>query len=186
MNINDFLKATEIMAKGLPTPNVADRLEVLYMSFGEHPIQLIEETAKECANTLDRFPVPAKFQEIMHKVKKRMPRELFLDYKKPCSICKGEGRISIEAHNPVLRPEEKGVVVYCYACRCENGIRFRGNHPLYPKTIPDPDNLYQELARNPQKFFKGLNYLRKFKIKIPQSAVDKIQKAVKDAEEVPF
>jgi len=111
----EFTEAMQILCSALPTPNQERRLSALWEFYQHTPIETIEKAARDAAHSLDRFPTPKVFGEILSKHKKLESGGR--QEKAECGVCDGFGMVNI------------GIEVY--AGKCEHGDPFQ-NFPKAP------------------------------------------------------
>lgn len=175
----DFAKALEIIIKCLPTVKSEDRIEGLYYFFKNEALDTITKACDEMARDLDKFPTPVIFGNYIAKHKRGETE----DQKIPCDFCNGNGIVSATKIDATDNSQ------YTFRCYCQNASKLQKISP-WTKTTREKyklieTNIYQDIALNPDKYLKGIKFLKNNAgVKITKDIENKIRERVESAQRI--
>lgn len=173
MTIDELNNAIEPLFEVFAPMQPDKRRKGFYRFFGQASKECVESAAKRIAESEEKFPSIPHFGAVLktitfgsvHKEKKITD----------CEHCRGEGHITAV--------DEDGSP-WAYRCKCVNASAFQ-NYPQWfgitHKGKRVTTNAYEDIKNNPEKYKKGLAYLKSNGIKIPDSVSKKIELALLNA-----
>lgn len=126
-----FVDACAILCNALPTPNQEKRLSALWEFYQNTDLVLLMKTAKECAASLDRFPTPKQFGEVLQKMRAKEP-SVSSEHRVKCERCDGHGMVRIGLE--------------MYRGSCDHGDKF----PAFKRAPVDEQAIFAVLRAQEQ------------------------------------